>query len=57
MLPIAALLFGFVFGWARAARRGGTTADRVQFAIGHALAFGLGGFVAAILIVRSGLFG
>ncbi len=57
MLPIAGLVFGFILGWARAARRGGSRADRIQFAIGHALAFGLGAFIAAIAILRSGLFG
>lgn len=57
MLPIVTLVAGFVFGWIRAARRGGGTADRWQYAIGHALAFGLVGFLIAIALVRSGLFG
>lgn len=56
MLPIASLIFGFALGWVRAARRGGKTADRWQYAIAHALGFGLLGFLAAIVIVRIGLF-
>ena len=57
MLPVVALVFGFVLGWVRAARRGGTTGDRWQYAIAHALGFGLLGFAVAIVMVRIGLFG
>lgn len=57
MLPIVTLVAGFAFGWFRAARRGGGTADRWQYAISHALAFGLLGFVISIFLIRSGLFG
>ena len=56
MRPIAATIFGFALGWIRAARRGGGTADRWQYAIGHALGFGLLGFLLAIVIVWIGLF-
>ena len=56
MLPIIATIGGFALGWIRAARRGGTQADRWQYAIAHAFGFGLLGFVAAIVIVWIGLF-
>lgn len=57
MLALAALILGAVTGWVRAARRGGTTADKAQYAVGHGLAFGLAGFALAILLARLGLFG
>lgn len=57
MLPLVCLIAGLFTGWIRAAKRGGGTADKVQYAIGHGLAFGLLGFVAAIILTRLGLLG
>lgn len=56
MIPVIATIVGFVFGWFRAARRGGTTGDKVQYAIGHAFAFGLTAFAILILIYQLGVF-
>ncbi|MFV0475816.1 MAG: hypothetical protein ACK5MQ_16660 [Pikeienuella sp.] len=57
MLALICLFAGLVTGWVRAAKRGGETADKLQYAIGHGLAFGLAGFAVAILLARSGLLG
>lgn len=56
MIALFALIAGAVFGWFRAARRGGTISDRAMYAVGHAIAFGLAAFVIGILIDLSGLF-
>lgn len=55
MLPLIGLIFGLVFGWVRAARRGGGMADKLQYAVGHGLAFGLASFALAILLVNLGV--
>lgn len=55
MLTVIALPVGFAFGWWRAAKRGGKRLDRLQYAAGHALFFGivalLGGAIVAKFIV------
>lgn len=56
MIPVIATIVGFVFGWFRAARRGGTTGDKVQYAIGHALAFGLATLAFILLLFQLGVF-
>lgn len=56
MLPLIALFIGAAIGWIRAARRGGETPDKAQYAVAHGLAFGLAAFAIGILITRSGLF-
>ncbi len=37
MIIVAAFLLGSAVGWVRARRRGGTVADRVQFALAHGI--------------------
>lgn len=56
MIALIALIAGAVFGWVRAARRGGTMGDRALYAVGHGIAFGLAAFAIGILIVHTGLF-
>ncbi len=56
MLAIITCLIGAVLGWVRAKRRGGTTADRVQYAIAHAVAFGLAGLILGTVLALTGLF-
>ena len=46
MILPAGLILGAIFGWIRAAKRGGTTLDKLQYAGVHAIIFGL----VAILI-------
>ena len=55
MIPIIALIAGFITGWRRAARRGGASADKWQFAIAHAVGFGLLAFFVTLILVRLGL--
>jgi hypothetical protein len=38
VILIVAFGLGFAVGWRRAARRGGATADRVQYGFAHGLA-------------------
>lgn len=56
MIPLIAALAGFGFGWLRAARRGGGTADKLQYGFGHGLAFGLVALVVAAILFQAGLF-
>jgi len=51
--PLAGLLLGAVTGAWRARARGGKTADMVQWALVHALVFGLAGLFAAIFLTRA----
>ncbi len=55
MIPLIALFAGFIFGWRRAARRGGVTADKWQFAIAHGVGFALIAFIVTLALVRMGL--
>lgn len=52
MLIIAGALIGAVIGDRRAAKRGGSLADRVQYAAVHAILLALVGLVATIAIGR-----
>jgi hypothetical protein len=54
MLPLITLIAGFAIGWSRAARRGGNTKDKWQYAIGHGIFGFIIGFVLAIVAVRLG---
>jgi len=56
LLVIAAVAAGTI-GWMRAARRGGNTADRVQYALAHAIPATLAVLALQILLVRTGLLG
>lgn len=56
MLALVSLIAGAVLGWWRAAKRGGVIADRLQYAIGHAIAFGLAGYVLGVVLALAGLF-
>lgn len=55
MIPLIALIAGFAIGWRRAARRGGVTADKWQYAIGHGVGFGLLAFILTLIAVRVGV--
>ncbi len=56
LLVIAAVAAGTI-GWMRAARRGGNTADRVQYALAHAIPATLAALALQIVLVRTGLLG
>lgn len=55
MIPIIGLIAGFVFGWVRATKREGNQLDKLQYAVGHAIAFGLLALFLGILAARFGL--
>jgi hypothetical protein len=54
LLPVAFAL-GALFGWRRAARRGGDRLDRLQYAAAHGFLFTLVALAAAIFAQRTGL--
>ena len=54
MVLIIAFIAGAALGWSRAARRGGSTPDRVQYALAHGFA---GLVLAAVLALILGFFG
>jgi len=51
--PLSGLLFGAILGAIRAKKRGGTTADMVQWGAANAVLFGIIGTFALVLIERS----
>lgn len=55
MILIIALASGAALGWTRAGRRGGDRLDKLQYATGHAIFFGLVAFALTILAQRLGL--
>lgn len=56
LLVLTFIAFG-ALGWVRAARRGGTIGDRVQFALAHAIPATLAMLALQILAVRMGWLG
>lgn len=56
MIALLFLALGAVFGWVRASRRGGTTADKLQYAAAHGFAFLLLAIAGGIFIDLTGLF-
>ncbi|WP_376872728.1 apolipoprotein acyltransferase [Albirhodobacter sp. R86504] len=53
MLPLLAALTGALFGYRRAKLRDGNRFDRAQYAAVFAIAFGLIGLFANIVILRA----
>ena len=50
MIPALILMgFGAAIGWLRAAKRGGTTADRLQYAAAH----GMAAFLATLIAMTA----
>ena len=54
VLAIALFVIGAAIGWRRAARRGGTSADKVQYALAHGIPAFLAGAVIVVILLRSG---
>lgn len=54
MIIVAAFLAGCAIGWMRARRRGGTAADKVQFALAHGIPAALAGLLFVIFTVSYG---
>jgi hypothetical protein len=56
MIMIPALILGVLTGWVRARNRGGSLADKMQYAAAHGLAFFIGGAILTIVLDRMGVF-
>ena len=54
LIALALFLIAAAIGWRRAARRGGTLADKLQYALAHGIPAFLAGVVAVILALRMG---
>lgn len=57
MLLVIAFLAFAALGWMRAARRGGTTGDKVQYALAHAIPGTLLTLLLQVIALRIGLIG
>jgi hypothetical protein len=55
MLVLVAFILGCALGWVRAARRGGTTPDKIQYALAHGIPIGL--VTLALVTVYARLYG
>ncbi|PIE10436.1 MAG: hypothetical protein CSA72_07950 [Rhodobacterales bacterium] len=53
LFPLAGLVIGAIFGAWRAGKRGGTGADKVQWAMVHGILFGLIGLFGVIALDRA----
>lgn len=54
MLVLIAFGLGCGFGWMRAAQSGGTTPDRIQYALAHGIPAALAALVAVTIAARMG---
>ena len=52
MIFFPAIVLGAVIGWLRASKRGGNRADKVQYALVHAIIFAILGLFATIIYHR-----
>ncbi len=57
MLLVVTFLAAGALGWVRATRRGGTGADKLQYALAHAIPATLAMLALQILAVNLGLIG
>lgn len=55
MIVLSSFLIFAALGWIRASKRGGTTGDRVQYALVHGAAASLAALVAVVIAARFGL--
>ena len=56
LVGLILFLIAAAIGWRRAARRGGTTADKMQYALAHGIPAFLLGLVLVIVVARLGWF-
>ncbi|UFS66457.1 hypothetical protein [Paracoccus denitrificans] len=54
MIVIAAFILGAAIGWMRAAKAGGSRADKLQYAAAHALALTVLGIFLTVFVSRMG---
>lgn len=55
MLAIIGGILGIALGWWRATKRGGNTADKLQYATAHGIALLLAGYFIALFLVKFGV--
>jgi len=55
MLAIIGGILGVALGWWRATKRGGDTADKLQYAAAHGIALLLVGYFIALFLVKFGV--
>lgn len=55
MLPLLAGIIGAGYGWWRAGKRGGNTADKLQYAAAHGIAFFLVGYFVGLILIKTGI--
>lgn len=53
MIILAAFILGAAIGWFRATRLGGNRADKLQYALAHALALTVLGLLVTVILARS----
>ena len=54
MIILIAFGLGLAIGWWRAAQRGGTRADRLQYALAHGIPAALAGLILTVVGLRMG---
>lgn len=55
MLPLLTGLIGIIYGWWRATKRGGNTADKLQYATVYGIAYLLVGYFVGLFLVLAGV--
>lgn len=55
ILGIIGAIIGITLGWVRAKKRGGNTADKMQYAVAHGIAFFLAGYFIALFMAMAGI--
>lgn len=53
-IAFALFIIGAVIGWRRAARRGGSAADKAQYALAHGIPAFLLGAIIVVILLRTG---
>ena len=56
MIFLVPFFIGAAVGWMRAGRRGGSTADKLQYGVGHGLALMLVTLVITLVLDQAGYF-
>lgn len=55
ILAAIGAIIGITLGWVRATKRGGNTADKLQYAAGHGIALLLVGYFIALFMAKWGI--
>ena len=55
ILGLIGAIIGAILGWVRATKRGGNTADKLQYAAAHGIAFLLAGYFIALFMAKWGI--